>query len=70
MDPQGGPKWVERACVESLRRLGSDYIDLYLRPRRESVVITTKFGMREPPEGLSGGHPRACPRSVSEAPSP
>jgi aryl-alcohol dehydrogenase-like predicted oxidoreductase len=26
----GHPKWVEQSCKESLRRLGSDYIDLYL----------------------------------------
>ena len=38
-----------------------------LGPRRESVVITTKFGMREPPEGLSGGHPRWVQRACAES---
>jgi aryl-alcohol dehydrogenase-like predicted oxidoreductase len=38
-----------------------------LGPRRESVVITTKFGMHEPPEGLSGGHPKWVERACAES---
>ena len=38
-----------------------------LGPRREDVVITTKFGMREPPEGLSGGHPKWVERACAES---
>ena len=38
-----------------------------LGARREDVVITTKFGMREPPVGLSGGHPRWVVRAAEES---
>ena len=38
-----------------------------LGTRREEVVITTKFGMREPPAGLSGGHPRWVVRAAEES---
>jgi aryl-alcohol dehydrogenase-like predicted oxidoreductase len=34
----GDPKWVERACGQSLRRLGSEYIDLYLLHRPDPRV--------------------------------
>ena len=34
----GDPKWVERACEQSLRRLGSDDIDLYLLHRPDPRV--------------------------------
>jgi aryl-alcohol dehydrogenase-like predicted oxidoreductase len=34
----GDPKWVERACGQSLRRLGSEYIDLYLLHRPDPQV--------------------------------
>jgi aryl-alcohol dehydrogenase-like predicted oxidoreductase len=32
------PRWVRRACEQSLARLGSDYIDLYLLHRPDSGV--------------------------------
>jgi aryl-alcohol dehydrogenase-like predicted oxidoreductase len=39
-----------------------------LGPRKGDVVITTKFGMSKPPDGLTGGHPewvrRACEQSL------
>jgi aryl-alcohol dehydrogenase-like predicted oxidoreductase len=38
-----------------------------LGTRRDEVVITTKFGMREPPAGLSGGHPRWVARAAEES---
>jgi aryl-alcohol dehydrogenase-like predicted oxidoreductase len=38
-----------------------------LGARRASVVITTKFGMREPSAGLSGGHPRWVARAAEES---
>ena len=34
----GDPRWVERACDQSLRRLGSEYIDLYLLHRPDPHV--------------------------------
>jgi aryl-alcohol dehydrogenase-like predicted oxidoreductase len=45
----GHPRWVERACAESLRRLGSDYIDLYLlhRPDPEVPITETLMAMNE-----------------------
>jgi aryl-alcohol dehydrogenase-like predicted oxidoreductase len=45
----GHPKWVERACAQSLRRLGSDYIDLYLlhRPDPEVPITETLMAMNE-----------------------
>jgi aryl-alcohol dehydrogenase-like predicted oxidoreductase len=38
-----------------------------LGSRRGEVVITSKFGMREPPAGLSGGHPRWVARACEES---
>ena len=38
-----------------------------LGTRREGVVITTKFGMREPPKGLSGGHPKWVEQACEES---
>jgi aryl-alcohol dehydrogenase-like predicted oxidoreductase len=38
-----------------------------LGSRRGAVVITSKFGMREPPAGLSGGHPRWVARACEES---
>lgn len=34
----GDPRWVERACGQSLRRLGREYIDLYLLHRPDPQV--------------------------------
>jgi aryl-alcohol dehydrogenase-like predicted oxidoreductase len=38
-----------------------------LGSRRDQVVITSKFGEREPPAGLSGGHPRWVARAAEES---
>jgi aryl-alcohol dehydrogenase-like predicted oxidoreductase len=78
LDARGTRKVVEAALEMGVRHF--DTADVYsegasetllgqaLGPRREDVVITTKFGMREPPEGLSGGHPtwvkQACAESL------
>ncbi len=39
----GSPEWIRRACENSLRRLGTDRIDLYLihRPDPETPVVDT-----------------------------
>jgi aryl-alcohol dehydrogenase-like predicted oxidoreductase len=46
-----------------------EYLGRALGRRRDDVVIVTKFGMRRPPDGLSGGSPewvaRACRDSLA-----
>ena len=48
--------------------LSEEFLGRALGPRRDAVVIVSKFGMRRPPEGLTGGHPiwvgRACEASL------
>jgi len=48
--------------------LSEEFLGRALGPRRDDVVIVSKFGMRRPPEGLTGGHPvwvgRACEASL------
>ena len=34
----GDPRWIPRACEASLRRLGTDHIDLYLLHRPDPVI--------------------------------
>jgi aryl-alcohol dehydrogenase-like predicted oxidoreductase len=45
-----------------------EFLGRALGPRRDDVVIVSKFGMRTPPDGLSGGDPRwvarACEASL------
>jgi aryl-alcohol dehydrogenase-like predicted oxidoreductase len=46
-----------------------EFLGRALGPRRDEAVIVSKFGMRTPPEGLSGGDPRwvarACEASLA-----
>ena len=46
-----------------------EFLGKALRSRRDEAVIVSKFGMRIPPEGLSGGDPvwavRACEDSLT-----
>lgn len=44
-----------------------DHLGRALGSRRNSVVVATKFGMRPPPEGLSGGHPDWVARAADES---
>jgi aryl-alcohol dehydrogenase-like predicted oxidoreductase len=48
--------------------LSEEFLGRALGPRRDDVVIVSKFGMRKPPDGLTGGHPiwvgRACEASL------
>jgi aryl-alcohol dehydrogenase-like predicted oxidoreductase len=48
--------------------LSEEFLGRALGPRRDGVVIVSKFGMRKPPDGLTGGHPiwvgRACEASL------
>jgi aryl-alcohol dehydrogenase-like predicted oxidoreductase len=48
--------------------LSEEFLGRALGPRRDDVVIVSKFGMRRPPDGLTGGHPvwvgRACEASL------
>ncbi len=45
-----------------------EFLGRALGPRRDEAVIVSKFGMREPPDGLAGGSmawvPRACAASL------
>ena len=45
-----------------------EFLGRALGRRRDDVAIATKFGMRKPPAGLTGGHPdwvaRACEQSL------
>jgi aryl-alcohol dehydrogenase-like predicted oxidoreductase len=75
----GGTRTVVQSALEAGVTL-FDTADVYgdgasetllgqaLGAARESVVITSKFGMREPPAGLTGGHPKwveqACQQSL------
>ena len=40
-----------------------EFLGRALGPRRDEVVIVSKFGMRTPPNGLTGGHPAWVPRA-------
>jgi aryl-alcohol dehydrogenase-like predicted oxidoreductase len=40
-----------------------EFLGRALGERRDGVVIVTKFGMRTPPDGLSGGSPAWAPRA-------
>ncbi len=73
---------VSRAVVDAALDVGVthfDTADLYgggaseeflgraLGDRRPDAVVATKFGMRPPPEGLSGGHPDWVARAVDDS---
>jgi aryl-alcohol dehydrogenase-like predicted oxidoreductase len=40
-----------------------EFLGRALGDRREEVVVVSKFGMRTPPDGLTGGHPSWVPRA-------
>jgi aryl-alcohol dehydrogenase-like predicted oxidoreductase len=40
-----------------------EFLGRALGPRRDDAVIVSKFGMRTPPDGLTGGHPAWVPRA-------
>jgi aryl-alcohol dehydrogenase-like predicted oxidoreductase len=44
-----------------------EFLGRALGKERANVVVATKFGMRQPPEGLTGGHPRWVPQAVEES---
>ncbi len=45
--------------------LSEEHLGQALGNRRAEVVVATKFGMRPPPDGLSGGHPDWVPRAAA-----
>ena len=44
-----------------------DFLGRALAARRDDAVIVTKFGMRAPAGGLTGGHPNWVPRACDES---
>jgi aryl-alcohol dehydrogenase-like predicted oxidoreductase len=44
-----------------------EFLGRALGPARAEAVVATKFGMRQPPEGLTGGHPRWVAQAVEES---
>ncbi|HZP30258.1 MAG TPA: aldo/keto reductase [Acidimicrobiia bacterium] len=44
-----------------------EFLGRALGPRRDQVVITTKFGMRPPPDGLAPGSPEWVARAIDES---
>ncbi len=44
-----------------------EFLGVALGARRDEAVVATKFGMRPPPEDLSGGHPTWVARAVDES---
>ncbi len=44
-----------------------EFLGAALGSRRDAVIVATKFGMRPPPDGLSGGDPRWVARAVDES---
>jgi aryl-alcohol dehydrogenase-like predicted oxidoreductase len=44
-----------------------EFLGRALGSQRPEVIVATKFGMRQPPEGLTGGHPEWVPQAVEES---
>jgi aryl-alcohol dehydrogenase-like predicted oxidoreductase len=44
-----------------------EYLGRALGSRSDDVVITTKFGMLQPPDGLTGGSPEWVPRAAEDS---
>jgi aryl-alcohol dehydrogenase-like predicted oxidoreductase len=44
-----------------------EFLGRALGTRRADAIVATKFGMRPPPEGLTGGHPDWVVRAVDES---
>jgi aryl-alcohol dehydrogenase-like predicted oxidoreductase len=44
-----------------------EHLGRALGNRRDRVVVATKFGMRPPPDGLTGGHPDWVPQAADES---
>lgn len=44
-----------------------EFLGRALGRRRDDIVLATKFGMRPPPDGMSGGHPDWVPKAVDES---
>jgi aryl-alcohol dehydrogenase-like predicted oxidoreductase len=44
-----------------------EFLGKALRSRRDEAVVVSKFGMRTPPDGLSGGDPAWVPRACDDS---
>jgi aryl-alcohol dehydrogenase-like predicted oxidoreductase len=44
-----------------------EFLGKALRSRRDEAVVVSKFGMRTPPDGLTGGDPAWVPRACDES---
>jgi aryl-alcohol dehydrogenase-like predicted oxidoreductase len=47
--------------------LSEEFLGRALGKHRDGVVVATKFGMKQPPEGLTGGHPDWVARAIDES---
>jgi aryl-alcohol dehydrogenase-like predicted oxidoreductase len=47
--------------------LSEEFLGRALGARRDDVIIATKFGMLQPPDGLTGGHPDWVARAVDDS---
>ena len=55
----------------SLRRHGiEEFLGRALKGRRDEAVVVSKFGMRTPPDGMTGGDPDGCVARARRASAP
>jgi aryl-alcohol dehydrogenase-like predicted oxidoreductase len=58
----GSPRWIKRAVEDSLRRLGTDHIDLYQMHRPDWRTISTRHSARCRTWSARGRSARSAPR--------
>jgi aryl-alcohol dehydrogenase-like predicted oxidoreductase len=58
----GSPRWIKRAAEDSLRRLGTDYIDLYQMHRRTTPRTSVKPWRPSPTSSARARYGRSAAR--------